>query len=115
MSPTVASSGKTNKVAVVLGASSKGGTGWATAELFAEQGANVVVGARSQAGIEELAPRIRRPKGTIPFGQNTLRSLQIFARVLDRCGIDPKPFNRIASHEHHTPLFFRDFFSNSMG
>jgi NAD(P)-dependent dehydrogenase (short-subunit alcohol dehydrogenase family) len=58
MSPTVASSGKTNKVAVVLGASSQGGTGWATAELFAEQDANDVVGARSQAGIEELAEQI---------------------------------------------------------
>ena len=37
------------KVAVVLGASAEGGTGWAVAEALAKNGAKVVVGARSLA------------------------------------------------------------------
>lgn len=45
--------------AVVLGASSQGGTGWACAELLASQNANVVVGARTLSGVEKLADRIR--------------------------------------------------------
>jgi NAD(P)-dependent dehydrogenase (short-subunit alcohol dehydrogenase family) len=47
-----------DKVVVVLGASSEGGTGWRTAEVFAREGAKVVVAARSRAGIEDLARRI---------------------------------------------------------
>ena len=46
------------KVAVVLGASAEGGTGWAIAEALAAQGAKVVVGARSQAPLQRLAERI---------------------------------------------------------
>ncbi|WP_340268615.1 SDR family NAD(P)-dependent oxidoreductase [Sphingobium mellinum] len=44
-----------DKNIVVLGASAQGGTGWETAKLAAEQGARVTVGARSMAGIQELA------------------------------------------------------------
>ncbi|MEX1147285.1 MAG: SDR family oxidoreductase [Sphingomonadales bacterium] len=47
---------KTN--ALVLGASKKGGTGWAIAEALARAGAHVTVGARSAAGIAELANQI---------------------------------------------------------
>jgi len=50
-----------DKVVVVLGASSEGGTGWRTAELFAREGANVVVAARGLAGVQDLAQRIGGP------------------------------------------------------
>ena len=46
------------KVAVVLGASAEGGTGWAIAEGLAAQGAKVVVGARTLAPLQRLAARI---------------------------------------------------------
>jgi len=46
------------KVAVVLGASAEGGTGWAIAEALAAQGAKVVVGARSLEPLKRLAGRI---------------------------------------------------------
>lgn len=48
----------TGKVAVVLGASAEGGTGWAIAEALAQQGAKVVVGARSMSPLQKLADRI---------------------------------------------------------
>ena len=47
-----------NKVAVVLGASSNGGTGWAVAEKLAAEGAQVVVAARRLGPLEELAEKI---------------------------------------------------------
>ncbi len=47
----------TGKVAVVLGASSARGTGWAIAEALAAQGAKVVVGARTLAPLQELAKK----------------------------------------------------------
>jgi NAD(P)-dependent dehydrogenase (short-subunit alcohol dehydrogenase family) len=43
------------KTVVVLGASARGGSGWCTAELARSRGANVVVGARRFAGVQELA------------------------------------------------------------
>ncbi len=46
------------KVAVVLGASAEGGTGWAIAEALAKAGAKVVVGARSYEPLKRLADRI---------------------------------------------------------
>lgn len=46
------------KVAVVLGASAEGGTGWAVAEALAQAGAKVVVGARSFAPLQKLADKI---------------------------------------------------------
>ncbi|MGG2476446.1 SDR family NAD(P)-dependent oxidoreductase, partial [Rhizobium sp. BR5] len=42
-----------NKVAIIIGASS--GIGRATATLFAEQGAAVVINARGAAALEEVA------------------------------------------------------------
>jgi 3-oxoacyl-[acyl-carrier protein] reductase len=48
----------TGKVAVVLGASASGGTGWAVAEAFAKAGAKVVVGARSLEPLQQLAKKI---------------------------------------------------------
>jgi len=46
------------KVAVVLGASAEGGTGWAIAERLARRGASVVVGARSLEPLQRLAAKI---------------------------------------------------------
>lgn len=46
------------KVAVVLGASAEGGTGWGIAEGLAAAGARVVVAARSFAPLQRLADRI---------------------------------------------------------
>jgi NAD(P)-dependent dehydrogenase (short-subunit alcohol dehydrogenase family) len=46
------------KVAVVLGASAEGGTGWAVAQALAAQGAAVVVAARSLAPLNRLAELI---------------------------------------------------------
>ena len=46
------------KVAVVLGASAEGGTGWAIAEALAAEGAKVVVGARSEVPLKKLAAKI---------------------------------------------------------
>lgn len=48
----------TGKVAVVLGASAEGGTGWGIAEGLAARGAKVVVGARSMEPLERLAGKI---------------------------------------------------------
>jgi NAD(P)-dependent dehydrogenase (short-subunit alcohol dehydrogenase family) len=48
----------TGKVAVVLGASAEGGTGWAIAEAFARAGAKVVVGARNIESLKRLADKI---------------------------------------------------------
>ena len=46
------------KTVVVLGASQRGGSGWATATLASERGAHVVVGARRFEGVQELASEI---------------------------------------------------------
>jgi NAD(P)-dependent dehydrogenase (short-subunit alcohol dehydrogenase family) len=48
----------TGQVAVVLGASAEGGTGWEVAEKLAANGAKVIVAARSLAPLERLAERI---------------------------------------------------------
>lgn len=48
----------TGQVAVVLGASAEGGTGWEVAEVLAANGANVVVGARTMHHLERLADKI---------------------------------------------------------
>ncbi len=45
----------TGKTVVVLGASARGGTGWATAELARQRGAEVVVAARSFEQVQVLA------------------------------------------------------------
>lgn len=46
------------KVAVVLGCSAEGGTGWAIAEALARNGAKVVVGSRTMPELERLATKI---------------------------------------------------------
>ncbi len=47
-----------NKVAIVLGASAEGGTGWAVAEHLGAAGAKVIVAARREAPLQKLAERI---------------------------------------------------------
>lgn len=48
----------TGQVAVVLGASAEGGTGWDIAETLAANGAKVVVAARTLLALERLATKI---------------------------------------------------------
>src|SRR5579863_5585140 len=48
----------TGKTVVVLGASARGGTGWATAELARRKGANIVVAARRFELVRELAESV---------------------------------------------------------
>jgi NAD(P)-dependent dehydrogenase (short-subunit alcohol dehydrogenase family) len=47
-----------DKTVVVLGASQRGGTGWATATLASQRGAGVVVGGRRFEGVQALASEI---------------------------------------------------------
>lgn len=47
-----------NKTALILGASSEGGVGWATAERFAAEGARVIVAARRIEPLQKLAAKI---------------------------------------------------------
>ena len=47
-----------DKVVVITGASAEGGIGWCTAERFAEEGARVIVAARTLAEVERLARKI---------------------------------------------------------
>lgn len=47
-----------DKVAIVLGASAEGGTGWAVAEELARRGAKVAVAARKKDRLDALAERI---------------------------------------------------------
>jgi len=47
-----------DKIAVVLGASAEGGTGWAIAETLAREGAQVVIAARRLSQLQKLAQRI---------------------------------------------------------
>jgi NAD(P)-dependent dehydrogenase (short-subunit alcohol dehydrogenase family) len=46
------------KVAIVLGASAEGGTGWAVAEELARRGAKVAVAARNRDRVDQLAAKI---------------------------------------------------------
>jgi NADP-dependent 3-hydroxy acid dehydrogenase YdfG len=51
-----------NKIALVTGASA--GIGWATAKLFAAEGAKLVVGARREAELASLVAEIEADGGT---------------------------------------------------
>ncbi|MET0988448.1 MAG: SDR family oxidoreductase [Steroidobacteraceae bacterium] len=58
MSIQTASGQLQDKVAIVLGASAEAGTGWAIAEAMAHAGAKVVVAARSEGPLQQLARKI---------------------------------------------------------
>ena len=49
------------KVAIILGASQRGGAGWTIAEVLAAEGAQVFVAARRIEKVEELASEIGGP------------------------------------------------------
>ena len=67
------------KVAIITGASS--GIGRATAQLFAAEGAKVVVGARRKAELDELAAEIRSAGGEASALAGDVRS-EDYARAL---------------------------------
>lgn len=58
LSPTTMKLDLSGQVAVVLGASAEGGTGWDIAETLAANGAKVVVAARTLTELERLATKI---------------------------------------------------------
>lgn len=60
-----------DKVAVVLGASAEGGTGWAIAESLAAEGAKVVVASRSRTELDRLAAQIGGVAVTCDAGSQT--------------------------------------------
>jgi NAD(P)-dependent dehydrogenase (short-subunit alcohol dehydrogenase family) len=68
-----------NKVAIITGASS--GIGRATAKLFAQQGASVVLAARRQAELEILAAEIVETRGEAAVLAGDIRD-ESFARTL---------------------------------
>ena len=69
-----------NRVAVVLGASAEGGTGWAIAERFAAEGAQVIVAARSHDKLQVLAARIGGAAFTCDASQqDQVQALAAFA------------------------------------
>jgi len=69
------------KVAVVLGASAEGGTGWAIAESLARNGTKVVVAARSLPPLERLAERIDGAAFRCDAGvEEDIRALAAFAK-----------------------------------
>ena len=72
---------RTNLRVVITGASS--GIGAATAVAFAEQGAQLVLGARGQAGLEDIAARCRAAGGTahvVPVDVTDADTVAAFAR-----------------------------------
>jgi NAD(P)-dependent dehydrogenase (short-subunit alcohol dehydrogenase family) len=67
-----------DKVAIVTGASS--GIGYATAKLFAREGAEVVVSARRQAELDALVAEIEEP------GRYGGRPVRRARHCLQQCG-----------------------------
>ena len=68
-----------NKVAIVTGASA--GIGWATAKLFAAEGAKVVVGARREAELKTLVAEIEAAGGKAVALAGDVRS-EAYAKAL---------------------------------
>ncbi|RVD33287.1 SDR family NAD(P)-dependent oxidoreductase, partial [Mesorhizobium sp. M4A.F.Ca.ET.020.02.1.1] len=69
----------TDKVAIVTGASS--GIGRATAKLFAEQGARLIVAARRQAELDRIVGEIEDADGTAVALAGDVRD-EAFAKAL---------------------------------
>jgi NAD(P)-dependent dehydrogenase (short-subunit alcohol dehydrogenase family) len=70
------------KVAVVLGCSAEGGTGWAVAEALARNGAKLVVGSRTRSALDRLAAKIGGTAVTCDAGDEAQ------VRALARAAID---------------------------
>ncbi|TIT84156.1 MAG: SDR family NAD(P)-dependent oxidoreductase, partial [Mesorhizobium sp.] len=75
----------TNKVAIVTGASS--GIGRATARLFAEQGASLVVAARRRAELDMLVAEIEDANGTAVALAGDVRE-EAYAKALVDLAVD---------------------------
>ncbi len=73
------------KVAIITGASS--GIGFATAQLFAAEGAKVVVGARRQAELDQLVSQIRSADGQAVALAGDVRSEE-YAKALVALAIE---------------------------
>lgn len=70
------------KVAIVLGASAPGGSGWAIAQRFAAEGARLVVSARTETALRDLALQT----GAIPQVCDVADESQVKALVA--CAVD---------------------------
>lgn len=70
-----------NKVAIVTGASS--GIGWATAKMFAQEGARVVVTARRQAELDRLVEEIMAAGGQAIAVAGDVKDEAVAKRVVD--------------------------------
>ncbi|HHP7232641.1 MAG TPA: SDR family oxidoreductase [Xenococcaceae cyanobacterium] len=68
-----------NKVAIITGASS--GIGYATAKLFAREGANLVIGARRREKLEKLANEIAKEGGKVRFIAGDVKD-ELFSQAL---------------------------------
>lgn len=75
----------TDKVAIVTGASS--GIGRATAKLFAEQGARLIVAARRQAELDRIVGEIEDADGTAVALAGDVRD-EAFAKALVNLAVD---------------------------
>lgn len=71
----------TNKVAIVTGASS--GIGWATAKMFAQEGASVVVTARRQPALDRLVEEIMAAGGQAVAIAGDVKEEAVAKRVVD--------------------------------
>jgi NAD(P)-dependent dehydrogenase (short-subunit alcohol dehydrogenase family) len=97
----------TDKVAIVTGASS--GIGYATARLFAQEGAKVVVSARRRAALDALVARIEEEGGQAVAVAGDVRDEAVATALVDvaieRFGGLDVAFNNAGSVGEMRPVF----------